>query len=98
MSPEIVNGKTSQGSQLFAELNRLGVMMNATSLELKYCERCGALGVRRPDSNHNYCRHCAGVLTMQVSIVHLARRAARFACTALETASENDTAAAEVLL
>ena len=73
-------------------------MMNATSLELKYCERCGALGVRRADSNHNYCRRCAGVLTMQVSVVHLARRAARFACTALQTATENETTMTEVLL
>jgi hypothetical protein len=27
-------------------------------LELKYCERCGTLGLRRDDSNQVYCSQC----------------------------------------
>lgn len=28
-------------------------------MELKYCERCGTLGLRRDDSNQVYCSQCA---------------------------------------
>ncbi len=47
--------------------------MEATSLELKYCERCGALGLRRPQSSANYCGSCAQVLTRDVFSLHLGR-------------------------
>jgi len=36
--------------------------MQAITYELKYCERCGALRLRRADSGGAYCRHCQGVL------------------------------------
>ena len=71
--------------------------MEATSLELKYCERCGALGLRQPESNHNYCQPCADVLSSEFSLLHLARRAARRACAALHTSPQTEAAAAEVL-
>lgn len=29
------------------------------SVELKYCERCGTLGLRRRGSSHIYCEGCA---------------------------------------
>jgi hypothetical protein len=41
--------------------------MEGTTLELKYCERCGGLGVRRPGSADNYCERCARLLTRQIS-------------------------------
>jgi len=31
--------------------------------ELKYCEMCGALGLRRPQSSQTYCEACARRLT-----------------------------------
>lgn len=34
-----------------------------TTYELKYCERCGALGMRRSDSSESYCRPCGKILT-----------------------------------
>ena len=37
--------------------------MEPTTFELKYCERCGALGVRRLHSSESYCEPCAQVLT-----------------------------------
>lgn len=30
--------------------------------ELKYCERCGGLGLRRVTSNQSYCRRCEAIL------------------------------------
>ena len=32
--------------------------MEGTSYELKYCERCGSLGLRRAKSAESYCRSC----------------------------------------
>ena len=76
--------------------------MEATSLELKYCERCGALKVRRVDSTDNYCKRCARLLTTQLSALHLAGRRGRRACAAavLPPRPEKSpaSAAAEVLL
>lgn len=57
--------------------------MEATSLELKYCERCGALQVRRSHSTDNYCTRCARLLTRQLSAFHLLGRGARRACAAV---------------
>ena len=41
--------------------------MECVTLELKYCERCGALGLRRPQSSETYCESCARLLSRQVS-------------------------------
>jgi hypothetical protein len=51
--------------------------MEGTTLELKYCERCGGLGLRRPGSTDNYCEACARVLTRQVRWMGRGRRGAR---------------------
>jgi hypothetical protein len=51
--------------------------MEATTLELKYCERCGALGLRRPQSSATYCESCAQVLTRNVFSLHLGGRRRR---------------------
>ncbi len=40
--------------------------MEWVTLELKYCERCGALGLRRSQSSETYCGLCARLLTLQV--------------------------------
>jgi hypothetical protein len=48
--------------------------MQNTKLELKYCERCGALRLRRLDSTDNYCESCAQVLNRQDSAVRILRR------------------------
>jgi hypothetical protein len=37
-------------------------MQNIT-YELKYCERCGSLGLRRSQSADNYCAPCGQILT-----------------------------------
>ena len=34
-----------------------------TAYELKYCERCGSLGLRRVLAAETYCRPCGHVLT-----------------------------------
>jgi hypothetical protein len=39
-------------------------------LELKYCERCGTLGLRRLDSRHIYCDGCE----QEMAKVYLAPR------------------------
>jgi hypothetical protein len=36
--------------------------MNYSSYELKYCERCGGLGLRRSDSVLPYCCDCEEIL------------------------------------
>lgn len=36
--------------------------MDNIKLELKYCERCGTLKLRRVDSATTYCRRCEGLL------------------------------------
>lgn len=56
--------------------------MEATRLELKYCERCGALKVRPCNSTDNYCERCARLLTRQLSAFRLFGRGARRACAA----------------
>jgi hypothetical protein len=37
--------------------------MRPTEYELKYCERCGALGLRRAQSAETYCEPCGRILT-----------------------------------
>jgi hypothetical protein len=37
-------------------------MPNVT-YELKYCERCGSLGLRRSQSGETYCEPCGQILT-----------------------------------
>jgi len=37
--------------------------METTSYELKYCERCGTLKLRRVASESTYCRGCESLLT-----------------------------------
>jgi len=36
--------------------------MQSTTYELKYCERCGSLGLRRAQSADNYCAPCGQIL------------------------------------
>ncbi|MGB8885522.1 MAG: hypothetical protein WCC87_02315 [Candidatus Korobacteraceae bacterium] len=36
--------------------------MEGITYELKYCERCGTLGLRRSKSTETYCRPCGQVL------------------------------------
>jgi len=36
--------------------------MEGITYELKYCERCGALGTRRSAATNNYCESCAQVM------------------------------------
>jgi hypothetical protein len=36
--------------------------MERTTYELKYCERCGSLGLRRSQSLETYCEPCAEIL------------------------------------
>jgi hypothetical protein len=36
--------------------------MSYRTFELKYCERCGGLGVRRPHSGAAYCFGCAHMM------------------------------------
>jgi hypothetical protein len=37
--------------------------MQETAYELKYCERCGSLGLRRRESSETYCEPCGQILT-----------------------------------
>jgi ribosomal protein L37AE/L43A len=37
--------------------------MQSTAYELKYCERCGSLGVRRTNSAKTYCEPCGQSLS-----------------------------------
>ena len=37
--------------------------MEQGTYELKYCERCGSLGMRRAHSSDTYCESCAQILT-----------------------------------
>ncbi len=39
-----------------------GTEMEGITFELKYCERCGALALRRSHSSENYCEPCAQLL------------------------------------
>lgn len=48
--------------------------MEETKLELKYCERCGALGLRRSQSSESYCEPCGRLLMESVSPRLLAAR------------------------
>lgn len=36
--------------------------MESATYELKYCERCGALGTRRSETDDTYCQPCAQIL------------------------------------
>jgi len=36
--------------------------MQETAYELKYCERCGSLGLRRCQSSETYCEPCGQIL------------------------------------
>ena len=36
--------------------------MEPTAYQLKYCERCGSLGLRPADSAENYCQPCEQAL------------------------------------
>ena len=60
MCPETVKSGTSQG--LFVAHGK-GAIMEATRFELKYCEMCGALGLRRSQSCESYCEPCGRMLT-----------------------------------
>jgi hypothetical protein len=37
--------------------------MQEITYELKYCERCGSLGLRRSQSGETYCEPCGQLLT-----------------------------------
>ncbi len=47
--------------------------MNLGIYELKYCERCGALGLRRRQSAETYCEAC-GQMLLNYFTPRLARR------------------------
>ena len=49
-------------------------MMDCATYELKYCERCGALGTRRSATNDTYCERCEQILTRTFSPDALSRR------------------------
>ena len=40
-----------------------GAEVEGNTFELKYCERCGALGVRHSESSESYCEPCGRVLS-----------------------------------
>ena len=48
--------------------------MQETAYELKYCERCGSLGLRRRESLETYCEPCGQILTNYSFPGDLARR------------------------
>jgi hypothetical protein len=48
--------------------------MDTTKFELKYCELCGALGLRHTETSENYCRSCEELLTQRVVARHSSRR------------------------
>ena len=47
--------------------------MQDVTYELKYCERCGSLGLRRVQSGESYCEPCGQILT-SYSLPHDPRR------------------------
>jgi hypothetical protein len=48
--------------------------MQGTTYELKYCERCGSLGLRRSQSGETYCEPCEQILINYSLAGNLARR------------------------
>ena len=50
----------SQGS--FVLNIKGGLKMPNITYELKYCERCGSLGLRRSQSGETYCKPCGQML------------------------------------
>jgi hypothetical protein len=48
--------------------------MDRATYELKYCERCGALGTRRSATNDTYCELCTQILARSFSPDSLTRR------------------------
>ncbi len=50
--------------------------MEGTSYELKYCERCGSLGLRRLRSAESYCRSCGQLVNDSLS-THAIRKLLR---------------------
>jgi hypothetical protein len=48
--------------------------MDCATYELKYFERCGALGMRRPATKDTYCQLCEQILTKSFSPEALSRR------------------------
>jgi hypothetical protein len=50
--------------------------MPPLSYELKYCERCGSLGLRRAASSETYCEPCRRML-INFSLLNHAERASQ---------------------
>ena len=48
--------------------------MDRATYELKYCERCGALGTRRYATKDTYCEVCTELLARSFSPDSLSRR------------------------
>jgi hypothetical protein len=48
--------------------------MEGCTYELKYCERCGSLGLRRVQSAESYCRPCGQLLISSSLPAGAARR------------------------
>ena len=48
--------------------------MSITTYELKYCERCGSLGLRRSQSAESYCEPCGQVLVSPGALTRAERR------------------------
>jgi hypothetical protein len=68
--------------------------MQAITYQLKYCERCGALRLRRADSRDNYCRDCEQLLfnmparhALQAKLLRRKPRAAKTGLPALPPAA-----------
>ena len=51
--------------------------MEDITFELKYCERCGALGLRRSQSSETYCEPCGQLLMSHAAPGEWARQLAR---------------------
>jgi hypothetical protein len=71
MCSEAIKGRIA-GLASFCE--QKGAKMEAVVLELKYCERCGSLGLRRPHSAELYCESCAELLAPPVFWLRGGRR------------------------
>jgi len=59
---------------LILHLGKEDIIMDCATYELKYCERCGALGTRRSATNDTYCQLCEQILTRSFSPEALSRR------------------------
>jgi len=57
-----VRGARGRGLAFRTSLLIGGIYMELATYELKYCERCGSLGLRRSQSTGTYCEPCGRIL------------------------------------